>query len=93
MLIVLTNSNCDAHYVSVAWGLRNIMLFQPCSILTDITKSKSSDDLAKLVLNRSQLHFGAENELIMNDCSWHLAKLRQKERIADINVHFSITEY
>jgi len=44
--------------MSVAWGLRNIMLFQPCSILTDITKSKSSDDLAKLVLNRSQLTLG-----------------------------------
>ncbi len=44
--------------MSVAWGLRNIMLFQPYSILTDITKSKSSDDLAKLVLNRSQLTLG-----------------------------------
>ena len=46
--------------MSVAWGLRNIMLFQPCSILTDITKSKSSDDLAKLVPQSLATHFGAE---------------------------------
>jgi hypothetical protein len=64
--------------MSVAWGLRNIMLFQPCSILTDITKSKSSDDLAKLVLNRSQLTLG-QKRVTTDNTKPNFGK----ERIAD----------